>query len=62
MFFSKWFQYMPPGSYAITPDGKAIFLEEVSEELKQRFLQDLKKKNEEEQKYSTAMETVPNSV
>lgn len=56
MFFSKWFQYMPPGSYAITPDGKAIFLEEVSEELKQRFLQDLKKKNEEEQKYSTAMQ------
>ena len=47
-FYSKEFTYMPLGSYAIQPDGSVLFLGAVSDELKERFLKELKEKQERE--------------
>lgn len=38
------FLYMPAGSYAILPNGEVFFRQEVSAELKERFLKDLEEK------------------
>lgn len=47
MLRDAWFEYMPKGSYAIHTDGTPIFLKEVSEDLKERFIKDLKAYQEE---------------
>lgn len=48
MSFRNDFPYMPPGSYAVLPDGSAYFRKELPEELKERFLKDLAEKQKRE--------------
>ena len=43
-FVSHDFDYMKPGSFAIWPGGKVIYLEEVPQELKNRLEADVKRK------------------
>lgn len=43
-YMSHDFDYMPRGSYAILPNGKPFFRQELPEKLKQRFIKDLEEK------------------
>ncbi|MDI9520761.1 MAG: hypothetical protein QM308_06390 [Bacillota bacterium] len=47
IFLYKRFDYMPPGSFAVQPDGSPVFLTEVPDELKNRLIEDLKKQQAE---------------
>lgn len=46
-YLPKDFLYMPPGSYAVLPDGGILFLEEIPDDLKERFLKDYEQKQKE---------------
>lgn len=35
--------YMPPGSVAVMPGGRVVYLQDVSPELKERFEADIKR-------------------
>ena len=45
---SSRYNYMPPGSYAVLPDGKPFFRTELPEEIKERFTRDLKEAQEKQ--------------
>ena len=55
-FISRDFAYMKPGSFAIMPGGKVVYLEDVPQELKERFETDVK------QKYAETAERHRNGV
>ena len=43
-FVSHDFDYMPKGSYAVTPEGEILYLQPLPEDLKKRFEEDLQQK------------------
>ena len=46
-YWSNNFDYMPDGSYRVFMGGRVEFSDNVSEELKERFMADLKRLREE---------------
>lgn len=46
MVFESPYSYMPKGSYGITVNNEVIFFQEIPEELKKRFLEDVKRETE----------------
>lgn len=51
MTFDRPYSYMPEESFAILPNGEAVFLKDIPEEVKQRFLEDLEKERERHDRF-----------